>query len=59
MSLVTVATTKQADPLLTSDTQFWVVKPRLFAGTVSGLSTLVSGSYIGMLPGDATATPQA
>jgi paraquat-inducible protein B len=53
--LVTVATTKQADPLLTADAQFWVVKPRLFAGNVSGLSTLISGSYIGMLPGDASA----
>jgi paraquat-inducible protein B len=51
--LVTVATTRQAESLLTSDAQFWVVKPRLFAGNVSGLSTLVSGSYIGMLPGDA------
>jgi paraquat-inducible protein B len=49
--LVTVATTSQAKPLLTGDAQFWVVKPRLFAGTLSGLSTLVSGSYIGMLPG--------
>lgn len=54
--LVTVATTKPAEPLLTSDTQFWVVKPRLFAGSVSGLSTLVSGSYIGMLPGQAAST---
>jgi paraquat-inducible protein B len=51
--LVTVATTKQAEPLLTSGAQFWVVKPRLFAGSISGLSTLVSGSYIGMLPSDA------
>jgi paraquat-inducible protein B len=54
--VVKVATTKQAGPLLNSDTQFWVVKPRLFAGNVSGLSTLVSGSYIGMLPGQATTT---
>jgi paraquat-inducible protein B len=54
--VVTVATTKQADPLLTTDAQFWVVKPRLFAGNVSGLSTLVSGSYIGMLPGTASDT---
>ena len=52
--MVTVATTRQVEPLLNSDTQFWVVKPRLFAGSVSGLSTLVSGSYIGMLPGKAT-----
>jgi paraquat-inducible protein B len=49
--LVTVATARQAEPLLTGDAQFWVVKPRLFAGNLSGLSTLVSGSYIGMLPG--------
>ena len=49
--LVTVSTTRQAEPLLASDTEFWVVKPRLFAGNISGLSTLVSGSYIGMLPG--------
>jgi paraquat-inducible protein B len=51
--VVTVATTKQAAPLLTSTAQFWVVKPRLFAGNLSGLSTLVSGSYIGMQPGTA------
>ena len=49
--LVTVATTRQAEPLLTDTTIFWVVKPRLFAGNLSGLSTLLSGSYIGMLPG--------
>jgi paraquat-inducible protein B len=36
--------------LLTEQTIFWVVKPRLFAGNVSGLDTLVSGSYVGMLP---------
>ena len=30
---------------------FWVVKARLFAGNVSGLETLLSGVYIGMLPG--------
>jgi paraquat-inducible protein B len=35
---------------LTEGTIFWVVKPRLFAGNVSGIETLLSGSYIGMLP---------
>jgi paraquat-inducible protein B len=54
--VVTVSTTSQADPLLLSDTQFWVVKPRLFAGNISGLSTLISGSFIGLLPGSATGT---
>jgi paraquat-inducible protein B len=49
-ALVTVATTREAAPLLTDKTLFWVVKPRLFAGNLSGLETLVSGSYIGMLP---------
>ena len=48
--LVKVATTRQAEPLLSEQTIFWVVKPRLFAGNVSGLDTLLSGSYIGMLP---------
>ncbi len=48
--LVTVATTREAVPLLTDTTIFWVEKPRLFAGNLSGLSTLISGSYIGMLP---------
>src|ERR1700760_793999 len=48
--VVTVATTHEAGPLLTEGTQFWVVKPRFFAGNISGIETLLSGSYIGMLP---------
>jgi paraquat-inducible protein B len=48
--VVTVATTHEAKPLLTDGTIFWVVKPRLFAGNISGIETLLSGSYIGMLP---------
>jgi paraquat-inducible protein B len=51
--VVTVATTHEAKALLTENTIFWVVKPRLFAGNVSGLETLLSGSYIGMVPGAA------
>ena len=48
--VVTVATTHQAEPLLTEGTVFWVVKPRFFAGNISGFETLLSGSYIGVLP---------
>ncbi len=48
---ITVETTRAAEPLLTDQTTFWVAKPRLFAGSVSGLETLVSGAYIAMLPG--------
>src|SRR6185312_10132333 len=32
--------------------------PRFFAGAVTGLETLVSGSYIEMLPSAQTGTPQ-
>ena len=37
---------------LTDTTRFWVVKPRVGAGGVSGLETLVSGAYIEVDPGD-------
>jgi paraquat-inducible protein B len=43
---------------LTEDTVFWVVKPRLFAGNISGLETVLSGSYIGMVPGPAKGKAQ-
>lgn len=56
--VVTIATTRQAEPLLTSETVFWVVKPRLFAGTISGIGTLLSGSYVGMLPQTGKGTAQ-
>src|SRR5436190_8286268 len=48
--VVTVGTTHEAGPLLTDGTIFWVVKPRFFAGNISGIETLLSGAYIGMLP---------
>jgi paraquat-inducible protein B len=47
---VTIRTTREAEPLLTENAQLWVVRPRLFAGSISGLSTLVSGSYIELMP---------
>ncbi|MDB5399742.1 MAG: pqiB, partial [Rhodopila sp.] len=52
--IISITTTAQAEPFLTRGTEFWVVKPRLFAGSISGFSTLLSGAYIGMLPGPAT-----
>jgi paraquat-inducible protein B len=48
--LVTIETTREATSLLTDKTVFWVVKPQLFAGRVSGLETLLSGSFVGMMP---------
>ena len=37
--------------LLVEDTKFWIVKPRIGVGGVSGLDTLLSGAYLGLLPG--------
>ena len=48
--IVTVETVREAEQLLTDKAIFWVVKPQLFAGNVTGLDTLLSGSYIGMRP---------
>lgn len=37
---------------LTDKTRFWVVRPRVGAGEISGLGTLFSGAYIAMDPDD-------
>lgn len=37
--------------LLKTDTVFWVVAPRMSAGRVSGLETLLSGPYLGLKAG--------
>ncbi|MFT8246695.1 intermembrane transport protein PqiB [Roseomonas sp. BN140053] len=37
---------------LTANARFWVVRPRLTAGNVSGLETIVSGAFIEFDPGD-------
>ncbi len=37
---------------LTDSTRFWVIRPRVGIGGVSGLDTLISGAYIEIDPGD-------
>lgn len=37
---------------LTDKARFWVVKPQITGGGISGLGTLLSGNYIGMDPSD-------
>ncbi len=49
--LVTMQMTSEAEDLLKKDTQIWVVRPRYGASGISGLSTIVSGSYIELEPG--------
>jgi paraquat-inducible protein B len=39
---------------LVEDTAFWIVKPEVSAGRISGLDTLFGGSYIGMRQGKST-----
>lgn len=46
--IATVALSKQAEPFLVADTRFWVVRPRVTGTQISGLSTLLSGAYIGV-----------
>jgi paraquat-inducible protein B len=43
--------TRQAVPFLNENTRFYVVAPHVGVGGISGLSTIVSGSYIEMYPG--------
>lgn len=50
-----VATAQMApktEGFLVEDTQFWVVRPRISGGTVTGLGTLLSGAYIDMRIGE-------
>ena len=49
--LVTVELAKSAQDVASDDTQFWVVRPRFGVGWVSGLNTLLSGSFIGAQTG--------
>ena len=49
--LVSAAMSPELAAHLTGDTLFWIVRARLAVGEVSGISTLLSGAYIGMMPG--------
>lgn len=47
---VTVAMSQGSEPLLTKASRIWVVRPRLSLYEISGLDTLVSGTYIEIDP---------
>ena len=49
--IVTVRMRREANPFLTGNARFWVVRPRLSSGSLAGIETLVSGAYIEMDPG--------
>jgi paraquat-inducible protein B len=46
--VVTAKMAVESKEMLVEDTLFWVVRARISGGTVSGLGTLLSGSYIGV-----------
>jgi paraquat-inducible protein B len=49
--LATVQFQKSAQRLLHADTRFWIVRPQIGPGGVSGIDTLLSGAYIAVDPG--------
>ncbi|MGD9507855.1 MAG: intermembrane transport protein PqiB [Geminicoccaceae bacterium] len=50
--VVTAEMVPAASEYLRTGTAFWIVKPRIGVGGVSGLGTLLSGAYIGLAPGE-------
>ncbi len=51
--VATAELVKGTADLLVEDTRFWAVRPRITAGGVSGLGTLLSGPYVTVDPGRA------
>lgn len=49
--IVTAYIQRTASKFLNTETDFWLVKPRISLSGVSGIDTLFSGNYIGMQPG--------
>ena len=47
----TIKLEREAQSLLRADTRFWVVRARVGVSGVSGLGTILGGSYIEMAPG--------
>lgn len=50
--IATVQMAPDTDEFLVDDTKFWVVRPRITGTNVTGLGTLISGSYIDMEIGE-------
>lgn len=50
--IIKVRMKPSAAPLLNAGSQFWIVKPQIGRGGITGLNTLLSGVYIELQPGD-------
>jgi len=56
--VVHVRMNEEGGRAVTNHARFWVVRPRLSTGNISGLETLLSGAYIEVDPGTPGGTPQ-
>jgi paraquat-inducible protein B len=52
--IATAEMAPRSEAFLVEDTRFWVVRPRISGANVTGLGTLISGSYIAMDIGTST-----
>jgi len=52
--VILIEMVKNAEHRLVEDMQFWIVKPEVSVNRITGLDTLISGSYISVLPGKST-----
>lgn len=55
--VITAKIDKSAEGLLVDDAKFWVVQPRVTLSGISGISTLLSGNYVGFEAGKSS-TPR-
>lgn len=46
--VATAELVREFKPHLVEDTQFWLVKPRISGGSISGLGTVLSGAFVGV-----------
>jgi paraquat-inducible protein B len=54
--IATAKMSPKTEEFLLKDTKFWVVKPQISGANISGLSTIISGAYLGMEIGKSKAT---
>ena len=51
---VTIRLDRSTEAFLVEDLKFWLVKPEISAARITGLETILSGSYIGVQRGEST-----
>lgn len=52
--IVDIEMVRESENKLVEDLQFYIVRPEVSASRITGLDTLLAGSYIGVIPGKST-----